>query len=323
MTSDVWHSGIDQKVQGTWNLHNSLANRSNDLDFFLTTSSISGSIGVATESNYCAANGFLDAFARYRRSVGLRATSLGLGMISEVGFLHENPEIEALLLRKGVHPIDEDELLQLFDMALTPDELDVSARNSGDFPADHFAEGHILTGLELLGLQKIRAMGWERPTAVLDDPRTTIIAGAYAAASTAGNHQNASADSDSGIPATVVTALQEIQARHPSTTNSISEKEGPCPDSGNTNIALDEPLILAIQDIIATKACALLLISPKELTPYKHLSDFGMDSMLASEFRGAVFRLFRVDVPFVTLLDKRASIRSLAELVGTKLLSIT
>ena len=32
-------------------------------------------------------------------------------MISEVGFLHENLGIEAVLLRKGVHPLSEDELL--------------------------------------------------------------------------------------------------------------------------------------------------------------------------------------------------------------------
>jgi hypothetical protein len=305
MTSKIWHGGIDQKVKGTWNIHNSLVDRSTDLDFFLCTSSISGSIGVATESNYCAANGFLDAFCRHRRSVGLPATSLGLGMISEVGFLHENPEIEALLLRKGVHPINEDELLQLVDIALSPEEVDVNVKNSGNFPADHLAEGHILTGLELLGLQKIRAMGWERPTAVLDDPRTGIIAGAYAAAAASSSEDMH--NEDSSLPAAVSSALASHSA---------------VPSSPEEEIIPEATLILAVQDVVSAKIGALLLVGVEELSPEKQLADFGMDSMLAAEFRGAVFRVFRVDVPFATLLDKRTSVTSLATLVASRLLTM-
>ncbi|RYP51136.1 hypothetical protein DL768_003483 [Monosporascus sp. mg162] len=58
-------------------------------------------LGTSTESSYCAANGFPDALAHWRRVQGESAISVGLGMISEVGYLHENPEIEALLLRKA------------------------------------------------------------------------------------------------------------------------------------------------------------------------------------------------------------------------------
>jgi hypothetical protein len=64
MPNKYWHTGIDPKVQGTWNIHNSLKGHDKDLDFFLLTSSISGSVGTATEANYCAANYFLDNFAR-------------------------------------------------------------------------------------------------------------------------------------------------------------------------------------------------------------------------------------------------------------------
>ncbi len=82
-----------------------------NLDLFLLTSSVSGTVDTATESNYCSANGFLDAFARWRRSRGQPCVSVGLGMISEVGYLHENLEIEALLLRRGIQPLNEDEFL--------------------------------------------------------------------------------------------------------------------------------------------------------------------------------------------------------------------
>jgi hypothetical protein len=110
MPIEYWHTGIDPKLAGSWNLYNAVQGRSNDLDF-LMTSSVSGSVGTATEGNYCAANYFLDVFARFLKSKGLPGISVGLGMISEVDYLHENPEIEALLLRKGIQAINEDELL--------------------------------------------------------------------------------------------------------------------------------------------------------------------------------------------------------------------
>ena len=40
-------------------------------------------------------------------------------MISEVGYLHEHPDIEQLMKRKGIPAINEDELLQIMDLALT------------------------------------------------------------------------------------------------------------------------------------------------------------------------------------------------------------
>lgn len=119
MTNQAWHTGIEPKWQRTWNLNNALEGQDSELDFFLVTSSVSGTVGTATESNYCSANGFLDAFARWRRSQGKPAVSVGLWMLYEVGYLHENPEIEALLPRKGIHPLNEDEMLQMVDIALT------------------------------------------------------------------------------------------------------------------------------------------------------------------------------------------------------------
>ncbi len=56
-----------------------------------------------------------------RAGVALKANQpfqLALGMISEVGYLHENPKIEALLLRRGIQPLSEDEFLEVIDIAL-------------------------------------------------------------------------------------------------------------------------------------------------------------------------------------------------------------
>ncbi|KAM0805745.1 KR domain-containing protein [Usnea florida] len=83
MSEEFWHTGIDAKVLGTWNLHTAMAGKDDQLDFLIVTSSVSGTIGSATEGNCCAGKHFLDDITRYRRNLGLPATSIGLGMISE------------------------------------------------------------------------------------------------------------------------------------------------------------------------------------------------------------------------------------------------
>ncbi|KAH6665960.1 hypothetical protein B0J14DRAFT_660095 [Halenospora varia] len=94
----------------------------------------------------------------------------------------------------------------------------------------------------------------------------------------------------------------------------------PSDPSENEQLKPEEPLILAIQSVVATKIGALLLVGTEELAPEKQLANFGMDSMLAAEFRGTMFRVFHIDVPFATLLDKRMSVRSLGELLAKRLL---
>jgi NAD(P)-dependent dehydrogenase (short-subunit alcohol dehydrogenase family) len=82
MTADDFHTSIHAKVQGTWNLHNaSLELLKQPLDFFTMLSSILGVVGREGQANYAAANTFLDAFASYRQSKGLRANAVDLGMM--------------------------------------------------------------------------------------------------------------------------------------------------------------------------------------------------------------------------------------------------
>lgn len=77
-TVERFQTVLAPKVNGAWNLHHATCHR--QLDFFILFSSISAVLPAPGQSNYAAANAFLDAFAHYRRQQGLTALSINWGV---------------------------------------------------------------------------------------------------------------------------------------------------------------------------------------------------------------------------------------------------
>lgn len=275
MSNKYWHTGIDPKVHGSWNLLNSLKKdgRESALDFFLMTSSVSGTVGTATEANYCAGNHFLDLFSRHLRSQGIPAVAVGFGMISEVGYLHDNPEIEALLVRKGIQAIDADELIQLTDLALSSNaKLDIAHAH------DDLAVAHILTGMEPHGIKELRKKGFEGTQPALEDPRAYLLASAL-------DGDAAAAVSTGGLPAEVAALVQSGQTLSEAVLNFVRKRFG--------------NLVLLKFDAVDVK---------------KPLAQYGMDSMIGAEFRIWFYQSMQVDVPLVELLGSSCTVESLRDL---------
>nr|ALQ33013.1 putative polyketide synthase [Fusarium subglutinans] len=295
MSNEAWHTGIDPKWQGTWNLHNALQvhvdkDQSNEPDFFLLTSSVSGTVGTATESNYCSANGFLDAFARWRRARGQACVSVGLGMISEVGYLHENPEIESLLLRKGIQPLNEDAFLQIVDLALTSEK---------DGRVD---DSHLLTGLEFAAIRELSAQGFDVTShGVLNEARSSILLASVLAEKEARDV----APSDGNVA--IVAAAEWFK----SIPSALSPVFAPVADFATLRIA--------IMHLIKTRFSNLILVPTDQISEDKPLPNFGVDSMIASEFRSWFWAVLRIDIPFLDIMSTKTSLDTLAELVEGKL----
>ncbi|NWY31941.1 SOL1 synthase, partial [Pheucticus melanocephalus] len=72
-----FHKVLSPKVAGTLNLH--WATRDQELDYFVCYSSVASFLGNATQTNYAAANSFLDLFCLYRRNCGLSGQAINWG----------------------------------------------------------------------------------------------------------------------------------------------------------------------------------------------------------------------------------------------------
>ncbi|MCP3804690.1 SDR family NAD(P)-dependent oxidoreductase [Allokutzneria sp. A3M-2-11 16] len=113
------------KVDAAWHLHELTEN----LQHFVLFSSAAGVLGAPGQGNYAAANSFLDALARHRRSQGLAASSIAWGLWQQdSGMSGELSKDElARMRRDGYGALSPEEGLELFDIALAQDDAFLAA----------------------------------------------------------------------------------------------------------------------------------------------------------------------------------------------------
>ncbi|KAK3388686.1 hypothetical protein B0T20DRAFT_484257 [Sordaria brevicollis] len=113
MSVETWNRVMRPKAVGSKNLDTVFD--SADMDFFIMTSSFAAIGGHAGQSNYAAANMYMNGIAACRRRRGLPATALNIGVVYGLGFLHrEKDDLYAGLEREGYPPISERDLHHMF-----------------------------------------------------------------------------------------------------------------------------------------------------------------------------------------------------------------
>ncbi|HEU5476012.1 MAG TPA: SDR family NAD(P)-dependent oxidoreductase, partial [Actinophytocola sp.] len=130
------------KVDGAVHLHE--LTRELDLAVFVLFSSAAGVLGGAGQSNYAAANAFLDALAGHRRAAGLAGVSLSWGLWQQagIGLTARLGQAElARLRRRGIGALTERQGLAALDAALAqphahlvPVRLNRSRDNGAEVP---------------------------------------------------------------------------------------------------------------------------------------------------------------------------------------------
>jgi hypothetical protein len=115
-------------------------------------SSLAGIIGSVSQANYAAGNTYQDALSHYRRSKGLPALSINLGIIGGLGYVAEHKDVAARLGQIGLASISEFQFFHLLQCAIAgtadnqsrlPDQLLTGAGSGGAMRAAQKAETEV------------------------------------------------------------------------------------------------------------------------------------------------------------------------------------
>lgn len=114
MDLETWTRVMRPKALGSSNLDKVFSEK--DLDFFIMTSSFAAIGGHAGQSNYAAANMFMNGLAANRRQRGLVGSVLNIGVIYGIGLLarEERQQVYHSLEREGYPPISERDIHHMF-----------------------------------------------------------------------------------------------------------------------------------------------------------------------------------------------------------------
>ncbi|KAJ0278478.1 hypothetical protein Brms1b_009455 [Colletotrichum noveboracense] len=120
MSWSEWLTASQPKIDGTRNIHEALLDRQPDvpLEFFFLFSSTAATGGWWGQANYHAGNSYMESFAGYRRNLGLAASVLNVGFISDVGYVADRPEAADLAKATGQWFNTEAELLNCIERML-------------------------------------------------------------------------------------------------------------------------------------------------------------------------------------------------------------
>ncbi|KAJ5652583.1 polyketide synthase, partial [Penicillium longicatenatum] len=128
MTVEDWHSAVNCKTVGSWNLAQSLPS---DLDFFVMLSSCSALIGPPGQANYSAGNSYMDGLARHLVLRGRKAISLDLGVMRDDGFLAEDPDFMKQVLTYGaLETVRREDFFAILDYYCNPDLPPMSSQTA-------------------------------------------------------------------------------------------------------------------------------------------------------------------------------------------------
>ncbi|KAF4244021.1 hypothetical protein CNMCM8980_010357 [Aspergillus fumigatiaffinis] len=266
-----WNAAVSPKVNGTWNLHEALPA---DLDFFVMASSLSGIFGNYGQSNYAAANTFLDAFAQFRQSRGLAASTVDLGVVDEIGWVSRNASVHRKVVQQMSTTISEESLLNCFHLAIIRSRPSSGCLSSQPFqPLMGFrSHNQLLHGLlSKTGIAKGQYI-WQR------DPRTALSRVHY--------HQEGESPSgsggarDGGLKAFLSTVQDNPEVLHDASSAQVAAKE------------------IARQVSIYT-----MRGSEHEVDLTLSLQDFGVDSLVSIELRNWWKQAFGADVTVLQLMN--------------------
>ncbi|KAF5647464.1 polyketide synthase [Fusarium sp. NRRL 52700] len=274
MSYESWVTSIQPKVLGSKNLHEATDHL--PLDFFLMTSSVSGILGTPAQGNYAAANSYMDALARLRRSQGKPACAVILPMVLGVGVVAENLDLENSLTRKGMYGIDEEALLDAFEVSIL--EQQGQQHDSASFD-------HLVVGLDPGELHKAKKQAdGDVDVFWAADQRFSILLDTM--------NQLDGANHGGGEVGSI---LSRVKAA-----NSPAEAISMVRDHFVSKLA--RVLLLDVEEF-------------SDESSGRSIASYGIDSMIGAELRNWIFKELGLDIAFQQLLSPSLTIHKFAEII--------
>lgn len=287
MNFDDWVAVTDPKVSGTWNLHNAL--RETELDFFIVLSSLSHVVGQYGQSNYNAANAFLDAFVQYRHSQGLAASVLDVSPIGDSKTLQERPALLQHYQTLGIHLLYEPDVLDAMQWAIENSKPPILERIDVDSNlSTRKAHGRLTLGLRSTVPLQGRAnhLPWSR------DRRMAL----YHNINATSLDKNSAAATDQNASSKLLAILAKIQANP-------------------QEVLADPATVRIISEEIGRKILNMLLKpdEDEDIDIKTSLFDLGVDSLMGIEMKGWWRDVFGTEVNVLQIATAE-TIESLGEL---------
>lgn len=283
MSSDDYHTAVQAKVQGTWNIHQALQDLERpQVDFFTMLSSISGVVGNKGQANYAAANAFLDAFANYRHALGLPANSIDLGVVQDVGYVaDQGGSLEERFDKGQWTPLNENTLRKVLTYSIMQQEKTQ--------PLNAATTSQLITGIAY-PLQKETSSGFS----LAEDPRFLYLTRSHNSITPSTNDGEKSETNRQ-----IDQAIRAFKAMHALNPN----------DTRN--------LVVACVAFMVPQITRLLRLET-EIEPGKPLSAYGLDSLSAVELRGWVRMKLGAELSTFDITNA-SSLVALAEKLVTKM----
>lgn len=110
------------KISGGINLTRAVEKAGSELDFFVSFSSLAQVVGWAGQSNYAAANSFLDALAHWQCARNIPGLCINWGALDESGHVARSDKMQSFLASAGWIGIDNDKALGILARCLDADQ---------------------------------------------------------------------------------------------------------------------------------------------------------------------------------------------------------
>lgn len=277
MSFDSWSSTVDTKVLGTWNLHEVLLEESQAVDFFIMFSSYSGLVGHWGQANYAAANTFLDAFTQYRHSLGLAGATVDVGVMEDIGYVSQKPEILSHFHKTCTHVLRDSDLMDAIHLLIARGGRS-TATVSTDCKATSAPDTYVSKDQLILGV---------RSTQRLDAPHNRTVWKHDRRMAAYRNIEGGEGASASGTGNDELKEFLANVARDPASLDDVASAEFLARQVGRTVLGF------VMQDVA----------DGDDVDVSQSLRQMGVDSLVAMEVRNWIRQMLSLEIPVMQLME--------------------